>query len=573
MKPLEDLRAALASLGLKLVHTGGAEYRVLGGKKPLLLDLRFRESKDGSFQIHKQWLKPGEPQLLVQWIEIHGRWMVLFPSEFAEFVLARSVNTESWRGSRGRWLTKVNDRTRRFLTSTDVLVATIVSYCEAGADPCPSLEEIDRIAGGGGEPPRPPVKLKLVKNERDIRESVQRFNLTCRGHEQRAKTTIRQTSFWIYDPATGTYGPSKFVGFKGMDFPQYERAVNGECTGDRFDGGVTWNAVARVLQQDFDYDQQHHRGLIAWAEGLLGNGSLDNIDKSKWRFVELGKPEVTRKPWCLLAVPTVYDIENASQTIEEDTWTTPHGEALPGDRLIFWKTLGGTKRRGVVALGEVLVGPQMIPAHPDSAPFWGEGYDGASKRRITFRYVVPEKAPLWLADDASGLLAEMRLGKLQGDKLFKVDTDHWDQLVELLGGWPEADDGPTADPEELERRVQRLLRSQRGKLRRPRGQAKPKKRDQTGGSSYERDPEVKAWVLQEAQGVCECCGERGPFLTDLGVPFLEVHHVRWLSRGGPDVPENAVGICPNCHRGLHLGPDRESTVESLYGRVSRLIRP
>ena len=572
MKPLEILSNALASLGLNLVHDGGAEYRVLGGKEPLLLDLRFRDGKDGSFQIHKRWLKPGKPQLLVQWIEIHGRWMVLFPSEFAEFVLARSVNTESWKGDRGRWLTKVNERTRRFLTSTDVLVATIVSYCEAGADPCPSLEELDRIAGGGEKPPEPPVRLKLVKNERDIRESGQRFNLACRDHEHRATSTIRQTSFWIYDPATGTFGPSKFVGFRGMDFPKYERAVNGEWTGDRFDGGVTWKAIARVLDQDFAHDQEHHDGLVAWAEDLFGVGSLDGIDRSKWRFVKLGDAVETRKYWCLLANPKYYDIERASHAVEEDTWTTPHGEALPGDRLVFWKTLGGTKKRGVVTLGEVVIGPQEILAHPDTRDFWSPRYDGDVSRRLTFRYVVPEKVPLWLDEDTSGLLEEMGMGDWQGHWLFKVDPDHWDRLVELLGGWPESNVGPTSDPAELERRVQRLLRSHRGKLPRPKGHIKPKKREQTGGSAYDRDPNVKAWVLREAAGICECCGEPGPFLTSLNVPFLEVHHVRWLSQGGPDIIENCVATCPNCHRGLHLGPDREETAEGLYGRVPRLNR-
>ena len=572
MNPLEDLKVALSAFGLRLADEGKSRNGVHGGKEPVLLDLRFREGKDGRYQIYKKWLRPGEPQILLQWIELHDAWVLLRPRDFAKFTIANSVDTESWSGDRGWWLTKINERTRRFLMPTNEVAATLARYCEEGVEPCPSLEELDRIARGGEDPPQPPVRLKLVQTERDIRESLQRFNLDCRDHQQRTLTTVKQTSFWIYDPASGAYGPSKFVGFQGMDFVKYERATKGQSTGARFDGSVTWNAIARVLQRDFDHDQARHEGLIAWAEGLLGQGCLNGIDTSKWKFVNLDEPAVSRRYWCLLANPQVYDIEKAALTIEEDTWTIPHGEALPGDRLIFWKTLGGTKKRGVVSLGEVLVGPQTISAHPDSRIFVRESGDGQDKRRITFRYVAPDKAPLWLDEDTSGLLKDMGMGDWQGHWLFKVDPDHWKRLMELLGGWPETDTSPTADPEELDRRVRRLLRSRPGKLPKPKGQAKPKKRDQSGVSAYERDPYVKAWVLQEAKGICECCGEPGPFFTDLGVPFLEVHHVRWLAHGGPDVIENCVAACPNCHRELHLGRDRGGLAAALYGRVERLSR-
>lgn len=94
---------------------------------------------------------------------------------------------------------------------------------------------------------------------------------------------------------------------------------------------------------------------------------------------------------------------------------------------------------------------------------------------------------------------------------------------------------------------------------------------QSASQIFVRDPAVRAFVLEQAGGICELCGERGPFLTPDGDWFLEVHHVIQLANGGPDTIENTVAVCPNCHRRLHLSADRDEAVERLYSRISRLI--
>lgn len=126
---------------------------------------------------------------------------------------------------------------------------------------------------------------------------------------------------------------------------------------------------------------------------------------------------------------------------------------------------------------------------------------------------------------------------------------------------------PTADPVELERRVE-LLRKK--VVSKPTGQKAPSKTSSTS-STYKRDPEVIAYVLQEAAGTCEGCGEQGPFLKK-GEPFLEVHHVKPLGKGGSDTAENAAGICPNCHRECHHSDDSASRTEAIYARTKRLVR-
>lgn len=71
---------------------------------------------------------------------------------------------------------------------------------------------------------------------------------------------------------------------------------------------------------------------------------------------------------------------------------------------------------------------------------------------------------------------------------------------------------------------------------------------------YTRNPDVVAEVLHRANGNCEECGKAAPFLrSSNGTPYLEVHHRQQLSDGGDDTIENAVALCPNCHRKQHFG--------------------
>lgn len=73
---------------------------------------------------------------------------------------------------------------------------------------------------------------------------------------------------------------------------------------------------------------------------------------------------------------------------------------------------------------------------------------------------------------------------------------------------------------------------------------------------YDRNPDVIAEVLDRAQGRCEVCNKDAPFLRPNGDPYLEVHHTVRLADDGDDTIENAVALCPNCHREKHFGQQR-----------------
>ncbi|MBW7877599.1 MAG: HNH endonuclease, partial [Candidatus Cloacimonetes bacterium] len=106
----------------------------------------------------------------------------------------------------------------------------------------------------------------------------------------------------------------------------------------------------------------------------------------------------------------------------------------------------------------------------------------------------------------------------------------------------------------------------------PMGNPSPKYSEATV-KQYERSEEIKQYILNLANGICECCEQQAPFITDDGKPYLEVHHLQPLALGGPDTPENTVAICPNCHRELHFGRDRGQTLQNLCKRVKRTKMP
>ena len=88
---------------------------------------------------------------------------------------------------------------------------------------------------------------------------------------------------------------------------------------------------------------------------------------------------------------------------------------------------------------------------------------------------------------------------------------------------------------------------------------------------FVRSPQVVAWVLEAAAGDCESCSMPAPFIKAGGMPYLEVHHVRWLSQGGSDTVTNAVALCPNCHRRFHHGADAEALTKHIIAQVPRLL--
>ena len=90
---------------------------------------------------------------------------------------------------------------------------------------------------------------------------------------------------------------------------------------------------------------------------------------------------------------------------------------------------------------------------------------------------------------------------------------------------------------------------------------------------YERSEDVRAYVLARANGTCESCGKPAPFMRPDGSPYLEPHHTRRVSDGGPDHPRWVGGICPTCHKEIHYGANGKELNQRLQERLSQKERP
>lgn len=75
-----------------------------------------------------------------------------------------------------------------------------------------------------------------------------------------------------------------------------------------------------------------------------------------------------------------------------------------------------------------------------------------------------------------------------------------------------------------------------------------------------RDSE-KRYVWTQTSGLCALCGT--------ALLLLHVHHIRFVSLGGSDDPENLAAMCPNCHLGVAhrlLRTEREGLVRLAVER-------
>ncbi|MDQ3007121.1 MAG: HNH endonuclease [Chloroflexota bacterium] len=126
---------------------------------------------------------------------------------------------------------------------------------------------------------------------------------------------------------------------------------------------------------------------------------------------------------------------------------------------------------------------------------------------------------------------------------------------------------PTDDPEEFDKRSAEL--QEKIGAGTPIGNDAPVRVEQKA-FGFKRDPLVKAWILKNANGKCEKCDANAPFKKETGEPFLEVHHLIRLCEEGRDTIDNAVGLCPNCHRELHYSREKAELIKKLKAKIGRL---
>lgn len=83
---------------------------------------------------------------------------------------------------------------------------------------------------------------------------------------------------------------------------------------------------------------------------------------------------------------------------------------------------------------------------------------------------------------------------------------------------------------------------------------------------FSRNIYVAQYAKNRANGICQLCGQAAPFNDNNGLPYLESHHIVWLSNGGSDSIDNVVALCPNCHKKMHIKND-VADVQFLINKV------
>ncbi|SEA88827.1 HNH endonuclease [Pseudobutyrivibrio sp. ACV-2] len=77
---------------------------------------------------------------------------------------------------------------------------------------------------------------------------------------------------------------------------------------------------------------------------------------------------------------------------------------------------------------------------------------------------------------------------------------------------------------------------------------------------------IAEYAKRKANGICLLCNKPAPFKGKDGTPYLESHHILWLSKGGEDAIDNVVALCPNCHKKMHIINDA-AEVEFLINKA------
>lgn len=80
--------------------------------------------------------------------------------------------------------------------------------------------------------------------------------------------------------------------------------------------------------------------------------------------------------------------------------------------------------------------------------------------------------------------------------------------------------------------------------------------------TYTRNIYIVEASKRSAKGICQLCEKPAPFNDKNGNPYLECHHIIWLSEGGADDLQNTAALCPNCHKKMHIVND-EMDVQKL----------
>ena len=267
------------------------------------------------------------------------------------------------------------------------------------------------------------MKLEVINSLDQLRENIRLFNRDADDHLSRTLNLIRSTKYWVFDEDNNEFAPSKFVGFQKMSFDRYEIAHKFQTSGASFDGSTTRFAIARLLG-DYQQDADLMDKLNQWLTKRFDTGTFDGVKQSKWKFTRLIS---TRNYWAIACNPNRYTGWEASQILDEIAWEINQSKIQLGDRLIVWQTMADGKERGVIIVGEVIAGTQLIESPTEERQFWLDKVIGKTER-IRFHVIRLPGLPIWL-NERNAWLSELAVARARGGTVFTLQPHQWHQIV------------------------------------------------------------------------------------------------------------------------------------------------
>lgn len=162
---------------------------------------------------------------------------------------------------------------------------------------------------------------------------------------------------------------------------------------------------------------------------------------------------------------------------------------------------------------------------------------------------------------------DRHVGELPDTCLFPFPININEIRNDRKNGLAPLDDSHT--DEEKERHAQSLSLDDLREIARSQSTKNPKQITTTT-TQISRNVYIAEYAKKRANGICQLCGNPAPFNRPDGEPYLESHHIVWLSRGGSDSIGNTVALCPNCHTKMHIVDD-PNDVNKLVQNNSRII--
>lgn len=231
-----------------------------------------------------------------------------------------------------------------------------------------------------------------------------------------------------------------------------------------------------------------------------------------------------------------------------------------GDMLLLYVGKQKGVENGIYAFARILEGPFVLSGAPHD---YCNGKLTVLARIEHIRY----DRPLFTIEQCNEFVNQFR----STHRIKDIDVEEFDrklremcQEIDVPEGLTEDEEADFAQGLDLSA-LEQLARKRSGAAKRTnRTEAKPT-------SQFQRDQFISEYAKRRAGGKCQLCGKDAPFKNKKGQPYLESHHVIWLSDGGEDSIDNVAALCPNCHRKMHVLNNAEDVKYLLEHIISKEV--